>query len=218
MSVLLRPATGLSVRRRLALAGAGLVAACGLMIGAAAPATAATEAPWGSVGDSIAAGVGAGSYLNTTCYLSTKSYPKLLDADADKQLVSFVPCNGATTADVISKQIPALATGLSVVTVSVGANDVGFSDVMTNCFVLVNSKCQSKIDAGVTAMNSAAFAANVKAVIDGVRARTGAQVIVTGYPLLFWENSKGVNPKYKWGDEGEVHRAKHSLNKACERW
>ena len=42
-----------------------------------------TELEYAAIGDSFAAGVGARSYLESTCYTSSEGYPKLLDADAN---------------------------------------------------------------------------------------------------------------------------------------
>ncbi|MDW4574341.1 SGNH/GDSL hydrolase family protein [Microbacterium sp. M3] len=174
-----------------------------------------TEPVYAAVGDSFAAGVGAGSYLDTSCYRSSKSYPKLLDADADKLLSTFVACSGANTAAVVA-QTGAVPAGAALVTVTVGGNDVGFADVMQNCFVLPNSTCASKIAAGSAIAASDAFAANVAGVITAIRAKApAARVVVAGYPLLFWENASGVNPKYSWADE--VNDQTVALNDVIER-
>ncbi|GAA4381182.1 SGNH/GDSL hydrolase family protein [Agromyces bauzanensis] len=215
-------------RRRLAVLAAALLAALALVMGAAVvgPADAAsaavsagkpdkpgkpgggggggtTELTYAALGDSFAAGVGAGSYLERTCYTSSKSYPKLLDADSDKQLVAFPACSGKDTADVVSRQVATVPTTAKVVTVTVGGNDVGFAGVMQNCFVLPDdTACASAIATGAAIAASDAFAASIASVVNSLEARApGAKVIVTGYPLLFWEDSSGVNPKYSWADE-----------------
>jgi lysophospholipase L1-like esterase len=159
------------------------------------------EPAYAAVGDSFAAGVGADSYLDSSCYRSSKSYPKLLDADADKRLVAFLACSGANTSAVMT-QIAGIPADASIVTVTVGGNDVGFADVMQNCFVLVTSTCSSKIAAGSAIATSDAFKASIANVIGAIRTKAAtARIVVTGYPLLFWENSSGVNPKYTWADE-----------------
>lgn len=159
------------------------------------------EPTYAAVGDSFAAGVGADSYLDSTCYRSSKSYPRLLDADADKRLVAFLACSGANTSAVLT-QIGGIPADASIVTVTVGGNDVGFADVMQNCFVLVTSTCSSKIAAGAAIANSDAFKARIANVVTAIRAKAPtARIAVTGYPLLFWENASGVNPKYTWADE-----------------
>lgn len=212
-------------RRRLAVIAAALLAALALVMGAAVvgPADAASaavsadkpdkpgkpeqpgkpELAYAALGDSYAAGGGAGSYLERTCYTSSKSYPMLLDADSDKQLVAFPACSGMDTADVVSRQVATVPTTAKVVTVTVGGNDVGFADVMQNCFVWVNdTACASAIAAGAAIARSPEFAASIASVVSSLEERAPkAKVIVTGYPLLFWEDSSGVNPKYSWADE-----------------
>lgn len=222
-AVLDRPAPA-----RVALLVAALLAALALLLGASAfgpvePASAAvpaakpdkppkppkggggggttTELEYAAVGDSFAAGVGGGSYLDS-CYRSSKSYPKLLDADANRKLVSFPACTGASTAETVA-QVATIATSAEVVTVTVGGNDVGFANVMQNCFAFPSSSCQSSIDTGAAIAASQAFRDRIAGVITAIRTRTepDAKVIVTGYPLLFHLNSSGVNTKYKWADE-----------------
>ncbi|MGR2753436.1 SGNH/GDSL hydrolase family protein [Agromyces arachidis] len=162
----------------------------------------AAEREYAALGDSFAAGVGAGSYLETRCYTSTKSYPKLLDADLDTKLVAFPACSGKDTVDVLARQIAAVPATTQLVTVTVGGNDVGFGDVMQDCFVLPNLACPSRIETGSRIAASPEFTASIVAVVDGIRAQApGARVVVTGYPQLFWENSSGLNPKYIWADE-----------------
>ncbi|MDZ4265027.1 MAG: GDSL-type esterase/lipase family protein, partial [Mycobacterium sp.] len=83
--------------------------------------------------DSFAAGTGGRSYLDTSCYRSANSYPKLLDAEATLRLSAFAACSGASTVQVLGSQISQIPVGAKVVTVTVGGNDVGFGTVMRNC-------------------------------------------------------------------------------------
>jgi lysophospholipase L1-like esterase len=196
--------------RRLAIIGAAILAAVGLSLGAAVagPADAATaavsagkpdkpgkppgggggggstELEYAAVGDSFAAGVGARSYLDTSCYRSSLSYPKLLDADANLRLAAFPACTGASTATVIAAQVPAVPTTAKRVTLTAGGNDVGFSTVMQNCFVIVTSSCQSSLVNAETLVANGTVAANVAAVVQAVRARAPeAKIVVAGSPL-----------------------------------
>ncbi|MFE5672329.1 SGNH/GDSL hydrolase family protein [Agromyces sp. NPDC056523] len=209
MSVLsTRPDAAVTADRRplVALAAALLagvvVAIAGAAAGPTAPASAAvTELDYAAVGDSYAAGTGARPYLDSTCYRSSKSYPKLLDLDANRRLVSFPACSGASTVETVS-QVATIPTTTKVVTVTVGGNDVGFSKVMQNCFVLPRSTCKATIDAGTAVANSQAFKDKLASVLTAVRNRTepDATVIVAGYPQLF-HLTNGVNRKYAWADE-----------------
>lgn len=227
-------------RRRSALLVAALLAAAALVLGAAiaGPADAAsaavsmakpdkpgkpggggggggTELEYAAIGDSFAAGTGGRSYLDTSCYRSSKGYPKLLDADANLRLVAFPACSGASTGDVISQQVPAIPSTARVVTVTVGGNDVGFANVMRNCFVSVSSSCASSIANGAAIAASDTFAASIRNVVDQAQAKApNAKVIVTGYPLLFHLNSSGVNSKYSWADE--VNAETVALNDVIE--
>jgi lysophospholipase L1-like esterase len=218
------PVAGVSPARRIALLLAALLAAITLTLGAAiaGPADAAsaavsaappdkpgkpggggtTELVYAAIGDSFAAGAGGGTYLDASCDRSANAYPKLLDGDANLQLAAFPACAGASTADVIADQIPAISRKTRVVTVTVGGNDVGFASVMQNCFVLQTTSCASRIAEGAVIAASDEFAASIRNVVDRVQAKApNAKVIVTGYPLLFHLDSSGVNPKYAWADE-----------------
>ena len=169
-----------------------------------------SQLAYAAVGDSYAAGLGAGSYLETSCYTSAKGYPALLDADANLALAARPACRGATTADVISKQVPALPANAVRVTLTVGGNDVGFANVMQNCFVLVNSTCESHIVAGETMVQNGVLAQNVGAAIAAIRAKApNARVVVTGYPLLFEPTSR-----YQWATR--VNTGTVALNDAIE--
>ncbi|KRC60573.1 hypothetical protein ASE14_06120 [Agromyces sp. Root81] len=165
---------------------------------------------YAALGDSYAAGLGAGSYLETSCYTSSKGYPALLDADANLALAARPACRGATTADVIATQVPALPANVARVTLTAGGNDVGFANVMQNCFVLVNSTCESHIVAGETIVQSGVLAQNVRNAIAAIVAKAPtARVVVTGYPLLFAPTSR-----YQWA--ARVNTGTVALNDAIE--
>lgn len=223
---------------RLALLGAAILAALALVLGVAVagPADAATaavstgkpdkpgkppggggggsggggstELEYAAVGDSFAAGVGARSYLDSSCYRSSLSYPKLLDADANLRLTAFPACTGASTAIVISSQVPTIPTTAKRVTLTAVGNDVGFANIMQNCFVFVASSCQSHLANAETLVSNGTVAANVAAAVQAIRARApGARIVVAGYPLLFHEPSR-----YQWAARANVDTA--ALNDA----
>ncbi len=229
-----------SAARRLALVGAAVLAAAALALGAAVagPADAATaavstakpdkpgkppkpgggggggggttELEYAAVGDSFAAGVGARSYLDTTCYRSSLAYPKLLDADANLRLTAFPACTGASTAAAIASQVPGIATTTKRVTLTAGGNDIGFAAIMQNCFVFVLSSCQSAIVNAETLVANGTVAANVTAAVQAIRARAPeAKVVVAGYPLLFHEPNG-----YQWASR--VNTGTVALNNAIE--
>lgn len=170
-----------------------------------------SELVYSAVGDSFAAGTGAGSYSGGSCYRSSKGYPSLLDADANLRLDGFLACSGASTFEVRNLQVPNIPTTATRVTLTVGGNDTGFSTVMQNCFVAVSTTCAADIAAGVAVAESQAFKDNIAATVAAIKTRApGAKIVVTGYPLLFHE----PNAKYQWADE--VNVATPKLNAAVK--
>ncbi|GAB4097848.1 GDSL-type esterase/lipase family protein [Sinomonas halotolerans] len=155
---------------------AALIAALGLIFLGSSPATAA---PGGyvAVGDSIAAGVGAGTVLDA-CGRTDAGYAALLGASPN------LGCSGATTGDVLATQVPAVPRNATDVTVTVGANNVGVSSVYYACIPDPNTlACAAAVQKALSAI--AAVDRQVAAVVDAVQARAKkANVVVTGYPLL----------------------------------
>ncbi|OCL14763.1 SGNH hydrolase [Glonium stellatum] len=92
----------------------------------------------GAVGDSYAAGLGAGKRLDWSCSRYDHSYPALLHSSLflganPYRSFQFLACSGATSEEVVAKQISALDDDLDIVTVSAGGNDVGLSIIMNHC-------------------------------------------------------------------------------------
>jgi lysophospholipase L1-like esterase len=140
-----------------------------------------------ALGDSYASGVGAGDYISSSgsCDRSTKAYPQLWDnANAPASYVS-VACSGATTSSVISTQLSALSTSTTLVSITIGGNDVGFSSVMETCVLESTSSCVSAIH---TAENEMAtqLPAELNNVLSGIATDApNARVVVLGYPRLY---------------------------------
>lgn len=101
-----------------------------------------------AMGDSFQSGHGiGGSYLDgpgdRDCKRHSAAYPKLLqDRDGIPEALDFVACSGATIQDFYEDQeypnqraqLLALGPDVSLVTVGIGGNDIGFADVVTDCF------------------------------------------------------------------------------------
>ncbi len=68
----------------------------------------------------------------TSCQRSTYAYPSLIAAARGYSL-NFRACSGAKVADVTNTQLSALTASTSYVSISVGGNDAGFADVLTEC-------------------------------------------------------------------------------------
>ena len=166
-----------------------LLATLGLLVGPlpayAAPPTLV------AVGDSFASGVGSFVYYNdgTDCYRSPFSYPSQLAA-ATRLPLTLLACSGASTNDVLTKQVPLIPQGADLVTVTVGGNDIGYRPVLTTCGLpgwLGN--CDAAIDAALETLRTE-LPGRLTDVYEAVKAKApGARVVVTGYPRLFNERT-----------------------------
>ena len=171
--------------RSLAAGIAGLVTSS-LAVLLAPPATAAGPA-YVALGDSYSSGVGTRSYISdgTSCQRSTYAYPWLVAA-AKGYALSFQACSGATTSTVTSGQLGALSSATSYVTISVGGNDAGFSDVITECAKPAwASDCAGK-DNTANSFITNTLPGRLSTLYASIRSKApNAKVVVVGYPKLF---------------------------------
>jgi lysophospholipase L1-like esterase len=164
-----------------------------VMLPASAGATTVATIPihYVALGDSYSAGVGTRKYLpeSGTCMRSPDAYPELWAQAHDPATFTFVACDGATTAQVEQNQISALNSETTLVTVSVGGNDVGFTSVLTHCLLLSEVGCRDAVDKAEQAVRDQ-LPAKLDATYAKIRAAAPhAKVIVVGYPEL---NSLGT--------------------------
>ena len=161
-----------------------------------------------ALGDSYAAGQGAAPYENA-CLQSPQSYPELLDDAANIALKADVTCSGATTTTVVTRQLPAVATtvrntwSINLVTLTVGANDLGVGAISAYCTVSFTSpECQTALSKASALLTPAApglpsrLALRLGAVYTATALLTPrAKILVTGYPYLF-ETPPPTDPNY----------------------
>jgi lysophospholipase L1-like esterase len=142
---------------------------------------------YAALGDSYAAGVGAGSYDGTKCMRSSKGYPALLDSEKHIRLQANATCAGATTSTVADTQLSTLNPGFELVTLTVGGNDLGFAALAVNCLPPTGTqeKCQEAIDAAKVKLATELPSALTLLYGDVADAAPKALIVVTGYPLLF---------------------------------
>lgn len=148
------------------------------------PAQTATtsKVAYAALGDSYAAGVGGGGYLDA-CLTSPAGYPSLLSADPGVHHVSLLGCTGATTADVTT-QLSTLTRQTKLVTVTVGANDLGLDVLTTACLTGTVEECLVAVAVAQTRLPQ--LAVDLGTTFASIRAAAPkATVVVTGYPLLF---------------------------------
>ena len=160
------------------------VAVFAALAGAFAGAGAAAGTTYAALGDSYSSGVGTGSYtLDSACKRSVYAYPYLWTQKHAGTALSFVACSGAKTSDLLSTQIQAVTSATTLVTMTIGGNDIGFANLIYQCTL---SDCSAALDS-----TRANLAATLGAALDNVyttvksRAAIGAKIVVLGYPRVF---------------------------------
>ncbi len=196
--------------RTLALALAMLAA---LALTAAAAARAANYV---ALGDSYAAGplIPNQSLSPLGCLKSDHNYAHLA-APSIGLTLRDASCSGATTVDMTSPQsvefgtnppqFDSLDASTSVVSLTIGGNDIGFSEVAESCITLnpFSSPCKDKYDPGgkdQLAERIAATAPKIAAVLQGIHARSpSAKIYLVDYPAIFPETGSGCWPQMPIG-------------------
>jgi lysophospholipase L1-like esterase len=202
------------------IAGAGAAAsllASGLITSGAASAASA-PVHYVALGDSYSSGLGAGSLIASSgsCDRSAKAFTQLwATAHRPASFVS-VACSGATTATVISTQLPALSTATTLVSITAGGNDVGFGSTLETCILRGQSSCVSAIKADESRIASA-LPGRLDTMLADISARApGAQVVVLGYPALYDLSRSAVCPGLTTTDRTDLNQAAGLLDNAIK--
>lgn len=190
----------LTLRRTAAALAAGTV----LLALAAAPAQSAGST-YVALGDSYSSGTGTRSYVNdgTSCQRSVYAYPSLL-ASSKGYSLNFRACSGATIADVTNLQLSALGVGTAYASLTVGGNDAGFADVLTECAKPAwASNCNGAIDRAQSIIDNQ-LPTRLGGLYSSIRGRAPqAKVVVAGYPRVF--NGEDCNA-FTWFSPTEESR------------
>jgi lysophospholipase L1-like esterase len=183
-----------AVRRRHAGFVAGL-ATLALTLSLEVPAQAVDKIDYYvALGDSYAAGVGAGPYLDTTCFRSENAYSEVADDLKTVKFTANVACGDATTQEVVSEQLGVLNRKTDLVTITAGGNDLGFGELATYCGdfaldptnVAASQRCFGAIALAQNQITSGVLYEDLVTMIRSVQAAApNAQVVLTGYPYLF---------------------------------
>jgi lysophospholipase L1-like esterase len=200
----------MSARGRFLSVLATTVIAFGFVTVGALPAAAAPAAvQYVALGDSYAAGQGAPPYLNA-CLQTDQSYPRLLDRESRIQLQENLTCTGAKTSDV-AVRLPEPNDGTRLVTLTVGAADLGLSAVLGVCLAGTREQCLMKIaEAGALLPALSSDLTDLYAEVANAAPR--ARIVVTGYPHLFEPTAPPIDPAIIIA----VNRATDELNRTIE--
>src|SRR6185437_4838967 len=167
------PALGLAA----ALAGGGI------------PAQAASAAHYVALCDSYSSGVGAGS-TSGSCGQSPSAYPALWATANAAASFTFAACSGAKTSDVISSQLSSLSASTTLVSITIGGNDAGFSSIMETCVLKSTSSCESAVASGEQFVNST-LPGQLNTTLADIRAHApNAKIVVLDYPDFYDLNAK----------------------------
>jgi len=205
-----------SVRRvrgglRRSLLSAVLALAAILALGAGA----ARAANYVALGDSYTAGPVIPNQISPLgCLKSDHNYPHLAAARIGLELRD-PSCSGAKTKDMTEAQsiefgtnppqFNSLDASTQVVSITIGGNDIGFSEVIESCVTLnpFSHPCLDKYDSGghdVLAERIAATAPKIAAVLQGIHARApSARVYMLNYAAILPETGYGCWPQMPLG-------------------
>ncbi|WP_277816860.1 SGNH/GDSL hydrolase family protein [Streptomyces sp. CT34] len=182
--------TRATLRRRLA---AALACPLSLLLAVAATTSAyagskppggTREGGYAALGDSFASGVGAGE-SSGDCRRSPDAYPALWADAHPRGPFDFAACSGANIDDVITSQLPGLSPRTTLVSITVGGIDVGFSDVMKTCVMSSESSCLESVARAEQAMDDT-LPGDYDVLLRSVqKAAPRARVVVLGYPHLY---------------------------------
>jgi lysophospholipase L1-like esterase len=140
-----------------------------------------------ALGDSYASGVGSGSYTieSGSCLRSTKAYPQLWTNAHAPSSFRFVACSGAKTTDVTANQLSALSSSTTLVSITIGGNDVGFAHVMQDCVLYGTDTCVADVNAAESTARTY-LPGWLDKTYNGIRARAPyAKVVVVDYPRFY---------------------------------
>lgn len=198
------------------------VAATGVAIGLTVSGLSVADAADGdtmvALGDSYASGVGSRDYYEDSgdCYRSPKAYSSLI-ASANSLALDFQACSGAVTQDVRGNQVQALSSSTDFVSITIGGNDVDFAPVLTEC-----AKpgwwgdCDAAIDGAIAIMENE-LPGRLDATYGEIATRApGADVVVTGYPILFNGEDCNAITFFSPEEEERLNDATEDLNALIE--
>jgi lysophospholipase L1-like esterase len=196
-------------------------AAAGVLTGGSTASTTSltsTAAHYVALGDSYSSGLGADDYISASgnCERSNKAYPEQwADAHAPASF-SSVACSGATTADVTKSQVAALSAGTTLVSITVGGNDAGFSSVMQTCVLQSTSSCLNAVETAENFVTSQ-LPARLSATLKAIRAHAPrAKVVVLSYPDLFDLSKSGSCPGLSTEDRVALNGGANHLDSALQ--
>jgi lysophospholipase L1-like esterase len=179
------------------LAVVALLAAVGCSSGGGSSSSSAPKTVYVSLGDSYSSGEGAPPYRDDagdpkSCQRSAHGWTSLLATAAGASTYRQVACSSATTAYLTgpwtSRHLPAQIPSkpdpkVTLVTLTIGGNDLGFGGIVANCFLL---DCSGVPTSGLFALGLSQLTERLTtSVYPALRAAyPNARIVHVGYPRL----------------------------------
>jgi lysophospholipase L1-like esterase len=159
-----------------------------------------------ALGDSYSSGVGTGGESGS-CSRSASAYPQLWANGHTHNSFAFVACSGAKTTDVSANQLSALNSSTTLVSITIGGNDLGFANIMIDCNLYGDSTCVNEINAAENTARTQ-LPGWLDSLYSQIRAKApSAKVVVLSYPRFYdtntWYPCPGLSStKHKKINEG----------------
>jgi lysophospholipase L1-like esterase len=136
-----------------------------------------------ALGDSYSSGTGTGSESGS-CSQSSQAYGPLW-ASQTGATFTFGACSSATTSSVISSQLSYLSSSTTLVSLTIGGNDVGFSSIMETCVLESTSSCESAVNSAETYANDT-LPGHLDTMFADIHAHApNAKIVLLDYPDFY---------------------------------
>jgi lysophospholipase L1-like esterase len=189
----------------------GLLAmAAGVLVPAA---SAAALPQYVALGDSYSSGVGTREFYEEPgeCDRSPDAYGPKIAANKGYTL-SFQACSGAITTEVDEKQLGTLSSSTSLVTITIGGNDAGFSNVIINCALYYFTCGEAIVESEEFVRKE--LPGRLETTYKDIHTKApNAKVVVLGYPKLFTKEGKTCNVNFLTsGNEKKMNESAELLD------
>jgi lysophospholipase L1-like esterase len=208
-----------------------LLALVGAALGAAGVANAQEPGRYAALGDSYSAGplIPPPGGRPAGCLRSAANFPSVVAAGIAAAEFVDVSCSGATTDDLTAaQQVPlgsnppqldALTGTESLVTLTIGGNDIGFADIIQRCALTsptqpLGAACKASYGDTLD-RRIAAAGAKVGTALAAITAKSpNATVALVGYPALLPDEGPGCFPvvPFSAGDVAWLRGVEKELN------
>ena len=135
---------------------------------------------WAAIGDSYAAGIGAGKVVDKSCSRYVGSYANLVNVQLGEDRTdigfTYIACSGAKIPAITAQANP-LDGGQQMITISTGGNDaqliVALNDSVFTFKGLFSGSCGATLDNIQTIIDSADFSSSIDGLISTAKSKLG---------------------------------------------